>query len=82
MSLGIASVVLFCLNWVAALIGLSAIITGIVSLNYGKKGLATNSRLGLVGIITGAIGMIAGIVFLVWFLGTPEGQQILRDSGF
>lgn len=82
MSLGIASVVLFCLNWLAALIGLSAVITGLVSVNYGKKGLATNSRLGVIGIITGVIGMIAGIGFLVWFLRTPEGQQILRDAGF
>lgn len=82
MSLGIASIVLFCLNWLAAVIGLSAVITGLVSVNYGKKGLATNSRLGVVGIITGIVGIIVGIWFLVWFLGTPEGQQILRDAGF
>lgn len=56
---GIVSICLFCLSWVGSLIGVVGLILSIIGQVKSK------SKLGVAAIIVSAIGIVAGIIFLV-----------------
>ncbi|HET6856802.1 MAG TPA: DUF4190 domain-containing protein [Streptomyces sp.] len=70
MVLGILAVCLFCLWGVVSIIlGLLAVIFGIVGRKRVARGEATNNGMALAGIITGAIGILLGLAIaavMVW----------------
>lgn len=76
--LGVVSVVLFCMSWVGALIGVGAIITGGLSVGAAKRGEATNGKLGRTGLILGIIGVAVGFAMFLFIISTA-GQEFLID---
>ncbi|MET4926365.1 DUF4190 domain-containing protein [Streptomyces sp. PSRA5] len=69
MTLGILSICLFCLYGVGIVLGVLAVIFGVVGRKRAERGEATNSGQALSGIIMGTIGIVIGAVaigLLVW----------------
>ncbi|WEH39408.1 DUF4190 domain-containing protein [Streptomyces sp. AM 2-1-1] len=70
MVLGILSICLFCMYGVASIIlGVLALIFGILGRKRAQRGEATNGGQALAGIITGSVGILIGAViigFLIW----------------
>ncbi|GAA3376272.1 DUF4190 domain-containing protein [Streptomyces sannanensis] len=67
--LGIVSVVLFCLYGFQIILGILAVIFGVLGRNRAKRGEATNGGMALAGIILGALGILVSTViigFIVW----------------
>ncbi|PCG86175.1 hypothetical protein CIB93_10625 [Streptomyces sp. WZ.A104] len=64
MVLGIVSVVGFCLYGINIILGILALIFGIIGLGRAKRGEATNRGMAIAGIILGSIGMVLGSVIL------------------
>ncbi|MFJ5735998.1 DUF4190 domain-containing protein [Streptomyces microflavus] len=67
--LGIISVVGFCMYGVNIVLGILALIFGIIGLGRAKRGEATNRGMAIAGIITGSIGIVIGSVllgFIIW----------------
>ncbi|MFJ7060362.1 DUF4190 domain-containing protein [Streptomyces griseobrunneus] len=67
--LGIISVVGFCMYGVNIILGILALIFGIIGLGRAKRGEATNRGMAIAGIITGSIGIVIGSVllgFIIW----------------
>jgi hypothetical protein len=81
MVLGIISVVLFFLSWIAAIIGILAIIFGAVGRSRVKKGQATNKAQATAGLVLGIIGTVVGIVFLVFIVGRAKSCQDQYPEG-
>ncbi|MDH2391330.1 DUF4190 domain-containing protein [Streptomyces sp. HNM0663] len=79
MVLGILSVCLFCLYGVVGLIlGLLALIFGILGRKKAQRGEATNGGMALAGIILGSIGMLLGAVvigLLAWGITTAINEE-------
>lgn len=89
--LGIAALVLGILAIITVyggiVLGVLAIIFGVIGRNRVKRGEATNGGVALAGIITGAIGLIiaiAVIVFVVLLASSPAAknyQTCLKNAG-
>ncbi|MEV1048495.1 DUF4190 domain-containing protein [Streptomyces sp. NPDC049916] len=75
MVLGIISVVGFCLYGLNIVLGILALIFGIIGLGRAKRGEATNRGMALAGVILGCIGMVIGSVLLgiiIWAAANSE----------
>ncbi|MFC8295995.1 DUF4190 domain-containing protein [Streptomyces sp. NPDC057242] len=82
MVLGIISVAGFCLYGLGALLGILALILGIVGVKKAGRGEATNRGMAVAGIVLGAIGTLIGAVFLgflVWAIA--QDPSTFEDSG-
>ncbi|MFF1511080.1 DUF4190 domain-containing protein [Streptomyces sp. NPDC058326] len=82
MVLGIVAVAGFCLYGLGAILGILALIFGIIGLKKAGRGEATNRGMALAGVILGAIGTLVSAVFLgfvIWAV-TQESSSF-DDSG-
>lgn len=68
--LGIISVAIFCLWPIAILLGILALIFGMIGRGKAARGEATNAGQALAGIICGAVGMVLGFVLLALVIAT------------
>lgn len=84
--LGIISVVGFCLYGLNIVLGILALIFGIIGLGRAKRGEATNRGMAIAGIITGSVGIVLGAVilgFIAWAVATGEDfEDSYEDDPF
>ncbi|GHH52253.1 DUF4190 domain-containing protein [Streptomyces candidus] len=78
MVLGIVSIPLFC-AWgvVSMVLGIMAVVFGVLGRKRAAQGEATNGGMALAGIITGSVGILVGAVFLafmVWAIVQSESR--------
>ena len=87
MVLGIAALVLCWTAFGGLVLGLLAVVFGIVALRRARRGEAGGQGRAIAGLITGAIGLVLGAVFLfVWinlFTSSGFGDLVscVRDAG-
>lgn len=62
--LGIIAVVVFCLWPIAVVLGVLAVIFGVISRGKARHGESTNPGQALAGIICGAVGIVLGAVMI------------------
>jgi len=67
--LGIIAVVVFCLWPIAILLGVLAVIFGMVSRGRARRGESTNPGQALAGIICGAVGIVLGLAMIAVLFG-------------
>lgn len=85
--LGIISIVGFCMYGVNIILGILALIFGIIGLGRAKRGEATNRGMALAGIITGSVGIVIGAVllgFIIWAVanGDSSFEESYEDDPF
>jgi hypothetical protein len=83
MVLGIVAVVGFCLYGVNIILGILALIFGIIGLGRAKRGEATNRGMAIAGIILGSVGVVLGSVilgFIIWAATNAESDEDFGDS--
>ncbi|MEV5192678.1 DUF4190 domain-containing protein [Streptomyces clavifer] len=83
MVLGIIAVVGFCLYGVNIILGILALIFGIIGLGRAKRGEATNRGMAIAGIILGSVGVVLGSVILgviIWAATNAESDEDFGDS--
>ncbi|MFF8293069.1 DUF4190 domain-containing protein [Streptomyces sp. NPDC016309] len=81
--LGIISVVLFCAWGLGIVLGILALIFGIVGRGKVRRGEANNHGMALAGIILGAVGIVvsgAFLAFLIWTVVTEQGRDNYEDE--
>ncbi|WP_299533269.1 DUF4190 domain-containing protein [uncultured Streptomyces sp.] len=81
--LGIVAVVGICFGGIGALVGIPALVFGVLGRGRAKRGEANNGGMALAGIILGSIGVVAGAAFLgfiVW-AGMQDGAGDDEPSG-
>ena len=72
---GILSILVCLLVWLSLLLGVAAIVCGVISLKSAGRGKA------IAGIVTGSIGIVLSIlVFLIGFFAVPALQQEQTNS--
>lgn len=78
MVIGIISVVGFCLYGLNIILGILALIFGIIGLGRAKRGEATNRGMALAGVILGSVGIVVGAAILgliIWAATTAESDE-------
>ncbi|MER5967755.1 DUF4190 domain-containing protein [Streptomyces sp. NPDC002057] len=83
MVLGIIAVAGFCLYGLGAILGILALIFGIIGLKKVGRGEATNRGMAIAGIVLGAIGTLVSAVFLgfiIWAIA--QDSSSFDDSGY
>jgi len=73
--LGIVSAVVFCLWPLAILLGVLAVIFGVIGRRKAHRGEATNGGMALAGLICGAVGVVLGIVMIVIFFSASTSND-------
>ncbi|MFD3530904.1 DUF4190 domain-containing protein [Streptomyces sp. NPDC058664] len=97
MVLGIIAVAGFCLYGLGMVLGILALIFGVIGMKKAGRGEATNRGMALAGVILGAIGTVVSAVFLgfvIWAVtqdpstfedsgtdGDPFGSSLVVESG-
>ncbi|MER7520200.1 DUF4190 domain-containing protein [Streptomyces sp. NPDC126499] len=82
MVLGIIAVAGFCFYGLGAILGILALIFGVIGLKKANRGEATNRGMAIAGIVLGAIGTLVGAVvgFLLWAVATnPDAFDNSED---
>ncbi|MFE3518108.1 DUF4190 domain-containing protein [Streptomyces sp. NPDC059166] len=77
MVLGIIAVVGFCMWGLGVILGILALIFGIIGRGRAKRGEATNGGMALAGIILGSVSIVIGAVFLgflIWAVANDESS--------
>ncbi|MFD9244167.1 DUF4190 domain-containing protein [Streptomyces sp. NPDC059556] len=83
MVLGIISVAGFCLWGLGAILGILALIFGIIGLKKAGRGEATNRGMAVAGIVLGAIGTLVSAVFLGFIIwAATQDSSSYDDSGY
>lgn len=83
--LGIISVVGFCLYGLSILLGVLALIFGIIGRRRVRRGEANNAGMALAGIILGSIGAVISAVFLalvIWAVVNGDSLDDTEDNPF
>ncbi|WP_329123576.1 DUF4190 domain-containing protein [Streptomyces sp. NBC_01465] len=78
MVLGIISVVIFCAWGIGIILGILALIFGILGRKRANRGEANNGGMALAGIILGSIGIVIGAVvlgFIIWAIATDADSD-------
>ncbi|MGW7268310.1 DUF4190 domain-containing protein [Streptomyces sp. NPDC054842] len=73
--LGIIAAVLFCMWPVAILLGILALVFGVIGRGRASRGEATNPGQALAGIICGAVGLVLAIGFAVLIFTLPDDSD-------
>ncbi|MFD7893932.1 DUF4190 domain-containing protein [Streptomyces sp. NPDC059743] len=85
MVLGIIAVVTFCFWGVGIIVGVLALIFGIIGRRKAQRGEATNGGMALAGIILGSIGALisaAFLGFLIWAIANDENFDTTNTDPF
>ncbi|MFE5712249.1 DUF4190 domain-containing protein [Streptomyces sp. NPDC056501] len=85
MVLGIVAVVGFCLYGVNIILGILALIFGIIGLKKAGRGEATNRGMALAGVILGSVGIVVGSVILgliIWAATQDSSYEKGSDDPF
>uniref|UniRef100_UPI0006256358 DUF4190 domain-containing protein n=1 Tax=Streptomyces odonnellii TaxID=1417980 RepID=UPI0006256358 len=83
MVLGIISVVVFCIWGIGIILGVLALVFGIIGRRKVRRGQATNGGMALAGIVLGAIGAVisaAFLGFLIWAIANGENLDSTTDT--
>ncbi|WP_406374696.1 DUF4190 domain-containing protein [Streptomyces sp. NBC_00647] len=83
--LGIIAAVLFCVWPLAIVLGILAVIFGLIGRGKARRGEATNPGQALAGVICGAVGVALAIALLVIIIVAPDdngGEDSGGDYGF
>ncbi|WKN17678.1 DUF4190 domain-containing protein [Streptomyces sp. JUS-F4] len=83
MVIGIISVVGFCMYGVNIILGILALIFGIIGLGRAKRGEATNRGMALAGVILGSVGIVVGAAILgliIWAATNADSDSEYGDS--
>ncbi|WP_228989902.1 DUF4190 domain-containing protein [Streptomyces sp. DH8] len=83
MVIGIVSVVGFCLYGLNIVLGILALIFGIIGLGRAKRGEATNRGMALAGVILGSVGIVVGATILgliIWAATHADSDSDYNDS--
>ncbi|MFD9610985.1 DUF4190 domain-containing protein [Streptomyces sp. NPDC059083] len=82
MVLGIIAVAGFCLYGLGVILGVLALIFGVIGLKKAGRGEATNRGMAIAGIVLGSIGVLVSAVFLgfvIW--AVAQDPSTFEDSG-
>ncbi|MFF0272994.1 DUF4190 domain-containing protein [Streptomyces sp. NPDC004330] len=82
MVLGIIAVAGFCLWGLGAILGILALIFGIIGVKKCSRGEATNRGMAVTGIVLGAIGTVVSAVFLGFIIWAASQDSGSFDSGY
>ncbi|WP_435973791.1 DUF4190 domain-containing protein [Streptomyces sp. Qhu_M48] len=83
MVLGIIAVAGFCLYGLGTILGILALIFGIIGLKKVGRGEATNRGMAIAGIVLGAIGTLVSAVFLGFILwAVTQDSSSFEDPGY
>ncbi|WP_318207643.1 DUF4190 domain-containing protein [Streptomyces sp. SJL17-1] len=82
MVLGIISVAGFCLWGLGAILGILALIFGIIGMKKVGRGEATNRGMAVAGVVLGAIGTLISAVFLGFIIWAASQDSSSFDSGY
>ncbi|WP_329283564.1 DUF4190 domain-containing protein [Streptomyces sp. NBC_00691] len=83
MVLGIIAVAGFCLYGLGTILGILALIFGIIGIKKCGRGEATNRGMAIAGIVLGAIGTLVSAVFLGFVLwAVSQDSSSFEDSGY
>ncbi|MEU5283237.1 DUF4190 domain-containing protein [Streptomyces sp. NPDC020755] len=82
MVIGIVSVVGFCLYGVNIILGILALIFGIIGLGRAKRGEATNRGMALAGVILGSVGIVVGAAILGLIIWAATSADSDSDSDY
>ncbi|WP_411080609.1 DUF4190 domain-containing protein [Streptomyces sp. cmx-18-6] len=77
MVLGIVSVVVFCLYGLGIILGILALVFGLIGLGRAKRGEATNRGMAVAGIVLGSVGMVIAAAFLgavIWAIANDKSD--------
>ncbi|MFI1221868.1 MULTISPECIES: DUF4190 domain-containing protein [unclassified Streptomyces] len=83
MVIGIVSVVGFCLYGINIILGILALIFGIIGLGRAKRGEATNRGMAIAGIILGSVGIVVGSAILgliIWAATNADSDEDYGDT--
>lgn len=83
MVLGIISVVGFCLYGLNIILGILALVFGIIGLGRAKRGEATNRGMALAGVILGSVGIVVGAAILgliIWAATNADSDGDYGDT--
>ncbi|MFB7268749.1 DUF4190 domain-containing protein [Streptomyces sp. NPDC056244] len=83
MVLGIISVVVFCLWGIGVIVGVLALVLGVIGRRKVQRGQATNGGMALAGIVLGAIGAVISAAFLglmIWVVANGESLDPTTDT--
>ncbi len=78
---GIVSVVLFCLWPLAIILGILAVVFGLIARGRARRGEATNAGQALAGIICGGVGIILATVIGVVIIAFGEEWSAADSDG-
>uniref|UniRef100_UPI0007C74D1F DUF4190 domain-containing protein n=1 Tax=Streptomyces graminilatus TaxID=1464070 RepID=UPI0007C74D1F len=78
---GISSAVLFCLWPLAIVLGILAVVLGLVARGRARRGQATNGGQALAGIICGAVAIVLAVAFGVLVIAFGESVSSNTDEG-
>ncbi|OKK06811.1 hypothetical protein AMK26_12645 [Streptomyces sp. CB03234] len=81
--LGIVSVVVFCLYGLGIILGILALVFGIIGRKKAQRGEATNNGMAITGIILGAVGIVASAAFLafaIWMIVTHGNTDTYEEE--
>ncbi|MEW2167302.1 DUF4190 domain-containing protein [Streptomyces sp. NPDC007084] len=79
--LGIIAAVLFCAWPLAILLGILAVIFGVIGRGKVRRGEATNPGQALAGIICGVVGIVLGAVLMVVVIAVPDDFGVDDSDG-
>ncbi|MFI8292503.1 DUF4190 domain-containing protein [Streptomyces sp. ms191] len=85
MVLGIIATAGFCLYGLGAILGILALIFGVIGLKKAGRGEATNRGMAIAGIVLGAIGTLVSAVFLgfiIWAIAQDSSSFDDEDDPF
>ncbi|MCX4983790.1 DUF4190 domain-containing protein [Streptomyces sp. NBC_00572] len=82
MVLGIISVAGFCMWGVGTILGILALIFGIIGLKKAGRGEATNRGMAVAGVVLGVIGLLISAVFLGFLIWAASQDSSSFEEGY